>query len=193
MRQYPRHRAQARADALGRDGELACFPTAVRWNRVLELLGSDALDPYAGLWIGASDAAAEGTWTWVNGEAFVFKQWATGKPGTAEGNTLDYAEVGGGDSSGEIGKWYPRIQGTLGVRHEHWDRPVQISLAAGQDLFSARIDRSGGLDPDRDWHHRDGRDTHADLFLGRSTQTVVPGQEGVALRRGSHPTLLMSA
>ena len=99
--------AQARADAHARGGELACFPTEDRWNSAMETLGAGALDPYLGLWIGATDEAEDGTWTWVNGEAFSFSLWATGRPSTAAGNTLDHAEVCGGDGA-EIGKWYDR-------------------------------------------------------------------------------------
>ncbi|MEI7912396.1 MAG: cadherin-like beta sandwich domain-containing protein [Verrucomicrobiota bacterium] len=99
--------AQARADAHARGGELACFPTANLWNRAMETLGANALDNYTGLWIGASDAATEGTWTWVNGESFAFSQWESGRPNTTAGNTLDYAEVSGGNGS-DIGMWYDR-------------------------------------------------------------------------------------
>ncbi|MCX6879281.1 MAG: leucine-rich repeat protein [Verrucomicrobia bacterium] len=104
--------AQARADAHTRGGELACFPTADRWNRAMESLGANALDPYTGLWIGASDAATEGAWTWVNGETFAFQQWATSRPSTTPGNTLDHVEVSGGGGA-EIGKWYDRSPTTL--------------------------------------------------------------------------------
>jgi hypothetical protein len=62
----------------------------------METLEANALDDYTGLWIGASDAAVDGTWTWVNGEAFSFHQWAATRPSTAAGNTLDFAEVSGG-------------------------------------------------------------------------------------------------
>ena len=103
--------AQARADAHARGGELACFPTADLWNRAMETLGANALDDYTGLWIGASDATTEGTWTWVNGDAFAFNQWEPGRPNATAGNTLDYAEVSGGNGS-DIGKWYDRT-GTL--------------------------------------------------------------------------------
>ena len=72
--------AQARADAHARGGELACFPTAVRWDRAMASLGANAFDNFTGLWIGASDATEEGNWTWVNGEAFTFSQWATSRP-----------------------------------------------------------------------------------------------------------------
>ncbi len=99
--------AQARADAHARGGELACFPTEDRWNRAMKTLGANALDPYTGLWIGASDATTEGTWTWLNGETYAFTNWGTGRPSTVTGNTLDFVEVSGGGGA-EIGKWYDR-------------------------------------------------------------------------------------
>jgi uncharacterized repeat protein (TIGR02543 family) len=102
---------QARTDAKAKGGDLASFPDENRWNRAMETLGANALDPYTGLWIGAGDAAEEGKWIWVNGEAFVFHRWAATRPSTVTGNTLDYAEVAGG-AGGEIGKWYDRTSTT---------------------------------------------------------------------------------
>ncbi len=99
--------AQARADAHARGGELACFPTANRWNRAMGSFGVGATDNYTGLWIGASDASTEGAWSWVNGEAFAFGNWATSRPSAAAGNILDYAEVSGGGGA-ELDKWYDR-------------------------------------------------------------------------------------
>ena len=104
--------AQARADAQSKGGDLASFPDENRWNRAMETLGANALDDFTGLWLGASDAAAEGTWTWVNGETFSFSQWAGGRPSSTVGNTLDYAEVSGGGGT-EIGRWYDRSPGTV--------------------------------------------------------------------------------
>ncbi len=99
--------AQARADALSRGGDLACFPTADRWNRAVETLPPNAFDSFTGLWIGASDAGTEGVWTWVNGEAFSYSRWGTGRPTTTAGNILDYGEISGGNGA-EIGNWYDR-------------------------------------------------------------------------------------
>jgi hypothetical protein len=96
---------QARSDAKAKGSDLASFPDENRWNRAMETLGANALDPYTGLWIGAGDATEEGKWTWVNGEAFVYQRWAATRPSTVTGNTLDYAEVVGG-AGGEIGSWY---------------------------------------------------------------------------------------
>jgi uncharacterized repeat protein (TIGR02543 family) len=103
--------AQARANAQSRGGDLASFPTQNSWERAMQTIGSSALDPYVGLWIGASDVAVDGQWTWVNGEAFSFQLWATSRPSTTTGNTLDYAEVSGGDGA-EIGRWYDRASTT---------------------------------------------------------------------------------
>jgi N-acetylneuraminic acid mutarotase len=104
--------AQARADAKAKGGDLASFPDENRWNRAMETLEANALDDFSGLWLGASDAAEDGTWTWVNGEAFSFQQWAATRPSSAAGNTLDYAEVSGGGGV-EIGKWYDRSLTTV--------------------------------------------------------------------------------
>jgi len=99
--------AGARKHAQSRGGDLACFPTQSVWERMLESLDPAAFDDYIGLWIGASDAAQEGTWTWVNGTAFSFSNWASTRPSAATNNTLDYAEVSGG-GGGELFKWYDR-------------------------------------------------------------------------------------
>ena len=103
---------QARTDARSRGADLASFPDEHRWNRAMETLGANALDDYTGLWLGASDAAVDGTWTWVNGEPFSFQQWAATRPSSTAGNTLDFAEVSGGAGS-EIGKWYDRSPTTV--------------------------------------------------------------------------------
>ncbi|RYD31795.1 MAG: hypothetical protein EOP86_17130, partial [Verrucomicrobiaceae bacterium] len=105
---------QARADAKLKGGDLASFPDENRWNRAMESLPANGLDPHTGLWIGASDAEEEGKWTWVNGEPFGFQQWAATSPDITPGNTLDHAEVtGGSGNGGEIGKWYDRAGSTI--------------------------------------------------------------------------------
>ena len=104
--------AQARADARSRGGDLASFPDEHRWNRAMEALGQNPFDNYTGLWIGASDATTEGSWTWVNGEAFSYSRWGTGRPSSTTGNTLDFVELSGG-AGAEIGKWYDRSSTTV--------------------------------------------------------------------------------
>jgi len=103
---------QARTDARSKGGDLASFPTEDRWNRAMQNLGADPFEEFTGLWIGASDAAVDGTWTWVNGEAFSFAPWGTGRPSSTSGNSLDFAEVSGGGGA-EIGKWYDRSPTTI--------------------------------------------------------------------------------
>jgi uncharacterized repeat protein (TIGR02543 family) len=94
---------QARVSAIANGGRLATFTSATEWNRALASLGVEALWDVNGLWIGANDAAAEGTWTWLTGETFSFAPWATGQPDNL--NNSDYAAVSG-DLGGETGKWY---------------------------------------------------------------------------------------
>ena len=104
--------AQARADAQSKGGDLASFPTQDSWERMLENFDTWSFDDYTGLWIGASDAAQEGTWTWVNGAAFSFNNWGSARPSSVTGNSLDFAEVSGGGGA-EIGKWYDRSSTTI--------------------------------------------------------------------------------
>jgi uncharacterized repeat protein (TIGR02543 family) len=103
---------QARTDARSKGGDLASFPTEDRWNRALQNLGVNPFEDFTGLWIGASDAAVDGTWTWVNGESFSYASWGTSRPSSTVGNSLDFAEVSGGGGS-EIGKWYDRSSTTI--------------------------------------------------------------------------------
>jgi hypothetical protein len=71
---------QAREDAWSKGGDLASFPTEDRWNRAMQNLAANPFEDFTGLWIGANNAAVDGTWTWVNGEAFSFAPWGTGRP-----------------------------------------------------------------------------------------------------------------
>ncbi len=99
--------AQADAHSGTQGGALATFTSQGEWDRAMLALGPDALVPYTGLWIGASDAAVEGAWNWVTGEPFSYSRWATNRPDGTGGNGNDYVEVSGGDG-GEMGKWYDR-------------------------------------------------------------------------------------
>ena len=49
-------------------------------------------------WLGGSDAANEGTWTWVTGETFAYTNWWGGEPNNQGGEnylTLDFRTSGG--------------------------------------------------------------------------------------------------
>lgn len=96
---------QARTDARSKGGDLASFPSEDRWNRALQSLRANPWDEFTGVWIGARDSGVEGIWTWVSGEAFSFASWGTGRPSATSGDSLDFAEVSGGNGA-EIGRWY---------------------------------------------------------------------------------------
>ena len=66
------HSAQAAALAAG--GYLATITSDAENEFIFDLVGSNIA------WLGGSDAAAEGTWTWVTGETFEFARWAGGEP-----------------------------------------------------------------------------------------------------------------
>ena len=142
--------SQARVDAQARGGDLACFATAARWNRCLEILGANALDNHTGLWIGASDALVEGTWTWVNGEPFTFSEWATTRPRDVAGNNLDYAEVSGG-SGAEIGKWYDRSSALIRDGYIIEKRTAYVTDPAKSDTdgdgLSDSTEQTAGTNP----------------------------------------------
>ena len=95
--------AQAKAHAETQGGTLATFANQDEWNLAMQSIGADALLDVGGLWIGATDEATEGTWSWVTGEPFVFTRWETGQPDNL--NNSDYAAVAG-DLGGTSGKWY---------------------------------------------------------------------------------------
>ncbi|MDP2902682.1 MAG: lectin-like protein, partial [Methylovulum sp.] len=40
---------------------------------------------YKGFWLGGSDAATEGQWTWITGELWSYSNWDTGQPDNASG------------------------------------------------------------------------------------------------------------
>lgn len=94
---------QAKTDAVSRGGMLATFASGGEWNRAMATIGANTLLDIGGLWIGATDQTAEGTWTWITGEPFIFSTWAAGQPDNL--NDSDFAAVAG-ELGGESGKWY---------------------------------------------------------------------------------------
>lgn len=119
---------QAKLDAESRGGHLATFTSKREQYLMLVQVGS-VLDSISGAWIGATDEAVEGQWRWLTPEPFYrffpdyysefssypypWNEWtwgyvfAIGRPSIIHGNTLDYAEISGGEG-GEIGKYYDR-------------------------------------------------------------------------------------
>ena len=82
--------AQAEAQQLG--GNLVTINDAAEEDWLQLVFGSDQ-----GYWIGISDAAQEGTFTWASGETVDYVNWAPGEPSDSEGNQ-DYGWMNFGSS-----------------------------------------------------------------------------------------------
>ena len=66
----------AKSQCESKDGHLVTISSASELAIVWDL----AIPADDQVWIGASDLAAEGNWTWVTGEPFVYSNWAEGEP-----------------------------------------------------------------------------------------------------------------
>jgi len=75
MRDWP----SSRQRCLDFGGDLAAINSAVELAFVGTWMTSDA-------WIGGTDAAVEGKYTWTNGEPWVFSSWIDGEPKDPGGN-----------------------------------------------------------------------------------------------------------
>ncbi len=69
---------QARDEAQSRGGHLATITSEAEWVQIQSLLGYALQGKY--VWIGASDAEAEGQWKWVTGEPWGYARWMPGQP-----------------------------------------------------------------------------------------------------------------
>lgn len=85
----------------GTPGHLATVTSSSEEDFILQSFGSVPLQTGGGVWIGLSDAAQEGTFVWVTGEALSYTNWQSGEPngGTFE-NFGETVFFGGGTSSG---------------------------------------------------------------------------------------------
>ena len=89
--------AQAAVAALGAGWYLATITDAAEQTFVNSLLPTGLVDR-SHFWLGGSDAAAEGTWTWVTSEPFAYTNWWSGEPndlGNEDYLALDYRVSGG--------------------------------------------------------------------------------------------------
>ena len=77
-------------DAQKAGGYLASIDSDAENDWVWKYLVSNAAETF----LGGSDAANEGTWTWSNGEAFTYSNWAKGEPDDQKGNQ-NYLIMGG--------------------------------------------------------------------------------------------------
>ena len=71
-------------------GHLATITSLDEDNYLLRKLSELSI---SSCWIGGTDSANEGVWTWVTGEEFSYANWGNGEPNN-QGNE-DYIEIGG--------------------------------------------------------------------------------------------------
>jgi len=69
--------ASARTVCAALGGDLASITSAAENAFVAAQVTPSAV------WLGGTDAAVEGTWTWSNGDAFGYSNWNTGEPNDA--------------------------------------------------------------------------------------------------------------
>jgi glucose/arabinose dehydrogenase len=72
---------QAQSEAQAAGGNLVTINNAAEETWLKQTFGSTE-----GLWIGITDRLVEGQFTWVNGEAVTYTNWAPGEPNNANGN-----------------------------------------------------------------------------------------------------------
>jgi len=85
--------AEAACKGWAGDAQLASIASVEENQAVLE--ASRATCPAAaGAWIGASDAAKEGTWVWFDGTPFTYEHWDSGQPDNGAGGAAqNHAEI----------------------------------------------------------------------------------------------------
>ncbi|MCG3145780.1 MAG: hypothetical protein HONDAALG_03456 [Gammaproteobacteria bacterium] len=71
--------ADTAAGLLGAGWDLASITSAAENVFVLSLITTTPTDRMH-VWIGGTDSAAEGTWTWTNGDPFSYTNWFSGEP-----------------------------------------------------------------------------------------------------------------
>jgi hypothetical protein len=72
---------QAKSDAASKGGHLATITSVEESDFVLQQYGFSLGDGVSGhCWLGASDTEAEGSWSWVTGERWIFTRWGPGEP-----------------------------------------------------------------------------------------------------------------
>ncbi|MCD6680487.1 MAG: PEP-CTERM sorting domain-containing protein [Burkholderiaceae bacterium] len=104
--------AKAAADATG--WHLATVTSAAEDAFVSSLLPSSPASR-SHFWLGASDAANEGSWQWVTGEAWSYMHWWSGEPNNVGAeNYLAYDYRGGwawNDAQNDLQSAYPFVRG----------------------------------------------------------------------------------
>ncbi len=76
--------SQAEAQAVSNGAHLATIRSATEEVWIVQTFGSS-------LWIGYTDAAIEGQWTWTSGESATYSNWCQGEPNNASNE--DYGQI----------------------------------------------------------------------------------------------------
>ncbi len=90
--------AEAAAASILPGGHLATITSSAENAFVFGLIDDPSFwyaDTYGtklGPWLGGTDAAVEGQWQWVTGEAWGYTHWAQGEPNQFQGNNEDYLQ-----------------------------------------------------------------------------------------------------
>jgi uncharacterized repeat protein (TIGR02543 family) len=79
------NQAQAAADAATKRGRLASLVELATYTSVV---GKARRTSQGYLWVGLSDAAAEGTWKWADGTTLNFNRWLSGQPDGGSGENF---------------------------------------------------------------------------------------------------------
>lgn len=141
--------AQAATAALGSGWHLATITSGAEDSFVASLLPASPASR-SHYWLGASDAAVEGTWAWVTGEAFSYTHWWGGEPNNS-GNE-DYLAYdfrsgwGWNDAADTVGRDYGFLRGYVIERSGSGAVPLPgtlplLALGLGLAGFAARRQR----------------------------------------------------
>lgn len=80
------------------DAQTACLALGGHLVTSISAVENAVFAPLPGLldaWAGGSDAAVEGTWTWVTGEVFAYTNWRSGEPNDGGTNGEDCMVIEG--------------------------------------------------------------------------------------------------
>jgi hypothetical protein len=115
--------AAALPSYMGLHPHLATITSGAEQAYIAAITGASNL-----LWLGASDAAVEGTWTWITGEPFVYSNWNSGEPNNSDG-VEHYLEwnSGGWNDNNSTGREYGYI-----VEYENAECMGTTNLALGK-------------------------------------------------------------
>ena len=92
--------ADAAAGLLGAGWNLASITSAAEEAFIVSLI-TGTISQRTHVWIGGTDAANEGTWTWTDGDPFSYTNWFAGEPNNVGGNE-DFLAL---DFRGSVWQW----------------------------------------------------------------------------------------